>query len=108
MADLLEFMLGPPRRQATVVPADYPDDYTWAVTRKTQAGIYVNENTALTYAAVWCATRVLCEPAAALPLITYERVDDNDREEADDYPIYDLLKSSPNEDMEAQPFWEGR
>lgn len=74
---------------------------------RTSAGVAVNEETALTYAACWCATRVLMEAESTLPLLTYRR-DGEDRELATDEPLFDLLHRSPNPDMASMPFREGR
>jgi len=62
--------------------------------RITEAGVRVDESTALTCATVWAAVRVISEGAASLPLITYRR-DGGTRERATDHPLYNLLHDEP-------------
>lgn len=76
--------------------------------RKTVAGPVIDEEKALTYAAVMCATRIIAEGSAALPLPLYRRIEDGGREQAYDHPSYQLLKLSPNPRMGATAFREGR
>lgn len=76
--------------------------------RKTKAGPGVDPETALTYGAVWCATRILAETCSSLPLFTYRRLAGDDREHASDLPIYDLLHSRPNPLMGSMAWREGR
>jgi HK97 family phage portal protein len=110
---VLDLLLGPASRYATIGPvvdAERPSNWLrdFVGGGTTKAGVPVNQQTALTFAAVFCATRVLCEPAGFLPLETYERVTDDDRRKATDYLLYDILKNAPNDSMAAEPFWEGR
>ncbi len=81
----------------------------WGSSRvRTQAGTVVDEDLALTYSACWCATRLLAETVASLPLVVYRRKKNDDREQAPDHPLYDLLKTAPNGDMGSMAFREGR
>lgn len=76
---------------------------------KSLAGVTVDEEIALTYAALWCAARVICEAESSLAFPVYERDPDNvDRREAYEHPVYDLLSRSPNALMAAMPFRYGR
>lgn len=62
------------------------------------AGIQVNEHTALTYSAVWAAVRRISESLAGLPLRVYRKIDAN--RIVDTYhPSARLLLSRPNPEM---------
>lgn len=74
---------------------------------KTHAGVSVTEDTAYNYSACFCATRVICETIASLPIFTFERLGNDDRDYAN-LLAGDLLKTSPNFDMTSLPFREGR
>lgn len=73
----------------------------------TQAGPTIDEDLALTYAAVWACTRLLAETIAMLPANVFER-QGIDRAVADDLPAYDVIHNQPNSEMGAMPFREGR
>jgi HK97 family phage portal protein len=104
---MLSLLFGPPARRASGSWSDDGWRRGWS-SRRTNAGVQVDEELALTYDAVWAATRVLCEPLGMLPLITYEREDDDGRRHATELPQYDLVKTSPNPEMGAAVFREGR
>lgn len=100
---MLNLLLGTPRKRAAQ-RTDATD--AWAFNRtQTRANVVVDEDIALTYSAVWSATRLLTETSAALPLKLYRRTPDG-REPAVEDPLYDLLHSKPNPMMEAMPFRE--
>lgn len=107
---MLNLLFGSSRR--TAEPAS--DERLWSSTewlggrRRTQAGPTVDEELALTYAAVWCATRILAETCSILPLFLYERTADDGRKLATSNPLFDLLHSSPNPTMGSMAFREGR
>lgn len=73
---------------------------------KTKAGVNVSEATALNYSAVACATRIISETCAQLPLKTYERLDNGGKREAPDEPLFDTFQYAPNPHMGAMPFRE--
>ena len=64
--------------------------------RETSSGVHINETVALGIPAVYACIRVLTEAIASLPLITYERFDNGDRERARGFSLYKLLHDSPN------------
>ena len=64
--------------------------------RETSSGIHINESVALGIPAVYACIRVLTEAIASLPLITYERFDNNDKKRAKDFSLYRLLHDEPN------------
>lgn len=69
------------------------------------SGVVVSERTALGYAPVFAALRVLAESVAQLPCLVYRRQGE-DRERAREHALYDLLHSQPNLRMSAYEFWE--
>jgi len=64
--------------------------------RETSSGIHINETVALGIPAVYTCIRVLTEAIASLPLITYERFDNGDKERAREFSLFRLLHDSPN------------
>jgi HK97 family phage portal protein len=109
---LLEYFLGPRRAAANDIPwTDDLDSFggrSWGGRRRTQAGPVVDEDLALTYSALWCGTRVIAETGAMLPLLTYQRTDDDDHKEFPGHQLYPLLKTAPNPEMGSMAFREGR
>ncbi|PZN07276.1 MAG: phage portal protein [Bacillota bacterium] len=61
-----------------------------------RAGVVVTPATAVQFAAVYNAVRILSESVASLPLHVYRRRADGGRERADDYPLYRVLHDQPN------------
>jgi HK97 family phage portal protein len=64
----------------------------------------IDENTALTYTAVWACVKVLSETLATLPLITYKK--DKDGKERVESKLADMLHYAPNPNMTAYSFKE--
>ncbi len=64
--------------------------------RETSSGIHINETVALGIPAVYACIRVLTEAIASLPLITYERFTNGDKERARGFSLYGLLHDTPN------------
>lgn len=100
---MLDLLL-PPRRMAASADRWWPTGGRI----RTTAGATVDEDLALTYAAVWCATRVISETVASLPLFMYERRPRDNRELATDNPLFDLVHSMPNPTTTSMVFREGR
>ena len=71
----------------------------------TQAGIVVNERTALQMAPVLACVRLISETIAALPLHVYERSADGGKTQAVEHPLFSLLHNSPNPEMTAFEFF---
>lgn len=63
------------------------------------AGVVVNENTALMSTAVFSCIRVLSETVASLPLPVYRRAQSGGKERAEDHPLYTILHDQPNPEM---------
>lgn len=82
------------------------------VGRQTSAGVRVTDDIALTYSAIWCASRVISETVARLPLITYERFIQADgtfnRQRAPTFHLYDLLKVAPNNETTIMAWLESQ
>jgi len=63
------------------------------------AGVPVNQETAVKLGAVWRAIRILSETMASLPLFVFERQEPRGRRRAVEHPVTRLLHSEPNENM---------
>lgn len=74
--------------------------------RPTSSGVNVTETVALGIPAVYACIRVLAESIASLPLITYERLKNGDKERARDFSLYSLLHDRPNPLMTSFEFRE--
>lgn len=70
---------------------------------KTTSGAIVNENTALNYSAVWCATRILSETIAQLPLVMM-KVEGKNKSRAVGHRLYRILHDQPNPEMDTVTF----
>lgn len=103
---MLDLLFGPPRKAMS--GSGNGAGFNWPLRlQKTVAGVPIDEDKALTFSAVWCATRILAETAATIPLVLYRKTEDDGREHFNS-PLYDMLKTSPNCDMGAMAFREGR
>lgn len=69
------------------------------------SGVDVTEDVALTYSAVWAATRVISETVASLPCILYRRTASG-KERATDDPRFSLVHDEPNDYMTSYTFFE--
>lgn len=103
-------LLFPSRRMSTgpVMDADWLSVFEGILGRKTKSGIYVNEDVALNFSACWCATRVISETIAMLPLFLYEKQAGDSREFATSHNLYELVRSAPNPEMGSMAWREGR
>ena len=66
------------------------------VDRPTSSGINISETVVLGIPAVYACIRVLAESIASLPLITYERLPNGDKQRAAGFSLYSLLHDQPN------------
>lgn len=66
----------------------------------------VTRDTALTFAAVWCANRIISETLATLPCIEYRKTGDDSRERATDDPRYFLVHDQPHQEIDPVTFFE--
>lgn len=74
--------------------------------QKTHAGVDVNPDTALNYAAVFACVRILSETIASLPLPVYERLTGGGKERARGHYLYRILHDAPNPLMTSMEFRE--
>jgi len=72
----------------------------------TASGERINEQTALTCAAVKACVTILAETVAALPLQVFERLPNGDKRLAVERPEYRILHDEPNSDTSAYSFRE--
>jgi HK97 family phage portal protein len=68
---------------------------------QSQSGEYVDEYTALTYSAVWCAVNLISGAIASLPLHLIQRKGKT-KVHAKNHPLYRLMYAKPNPYMEAK------
>ncbi|KPF84471.1 hypothetical protein IP70_15700 [alpha proteobacterium AAP38] len=73
---------------------------------RTAAGLTVSNDSALTHSAVLSCINVIAEGVAMLPLMLYRETGSDEREEAKDHPLYELLLTSPCQHMTAFQFWK--
>jgi len=70
-----------------------------------KTGIFVSEDNALQYSAVYACVRVIAETIASLPLFLYRRLE-RGKERATDHPHYKLLHLKPNPEITSFQFRE--
>lgn len=106
---MIDYIL--PRRLSASAPARSVLSQFWyeAITAfsPTASRETVTQDTALTYSAVWAATRLLCGTIASLPLPVYRRTIEGGsegREKATAHPLNRVLGFSPNSEMTAYNF----
>lgn len=75
-------------------------------TNKTASGINITDNKALQSSAVYACIRVIAEAVASLPLIIYQKEEDNSRTSATKHYLYPVLHDVPNEFQTSYEFRE--
>lgn len=93
------------RKEQRPRPEPWDDFWYQRQPYESLTGIDVNEDNALTYAAVWACVKVISEDLASLPLHIYRR-DGSSKERASDHPLYYLLHDAPNPEMTKMQFVE--
>lgn len=73
---------------------------------RTDAGVTVTENTAMTYASVWQAVTLIAGDVGSLPLLFYKRLPNGGKERYTAHPLYSLLHDAPNSEMSSMVFRE--
>ena len=73
---------------------------------QTDSGVLVDEDKALTLAAVWACHRVLAETLASLPLPVYRRLTPRGKERFPQHDLYEVLHDQPNREMTSFAFRE--
>lgn len=75
----------------------------WAGGRPSKTGVVVNEQTAMRFTTVYACIQVLSQTLASMPIILYRdrRVGDKSsgKDRAVDHPLYDILKTAPNNEI---------
>ena len=94
MASLIEMFL--PQRQLARVTSPSDGRGLGYFMRQTASKVVVTEDTALTYSAVWAATRLLSGTAGWLPLNLYRRLPAGGQEVARENPKHALMHDRPN------------
>jgi len=96
-----------PERAATIQQTGHPAAGVigWQNPKENLSGVDVTESSALNYAAVWCAVRVLSETLATLPCLLYRRTGTG-KERARDDDRFFLVHDSPNDEQSAFTFFE--
>ena len=80
--------------------------YGLAGGHKTATGKDIDEKTALTSTIVFACIQCLAQTVSSLPLVLYEKIDENSRERAVDHPLYKVLHDNPNPEMISMVFRE--
>lgn len=86
----------------------YRESEVLGYTNKTQAGISLGHDNALTFSPVWRAVSMISGDVARLPLHLYERTTDDRVERAKKHPHYKLFRRKPNDRDTAYRFWRQR
>lgn len=99
-----------PSRAATIQTLGHPAAgvIDWMGGSGNVTGVNVNADSALTFAAVWCAVRVISETIATLPCILYRKTSNDGRERMRDDPRYWLIHDEPHPEMSAVSFFESQ
>ncbi len=72
----------------------------------TTSGKHVSEDNALTFSAVFAATRIISEAVAGLPLALKEQVDYRTTRDATDHPLWRLVHDIPNPEQDKMTFFD--
>lgn len=70
------------------------------------SGVHVTHDRALQIASVLACVKVIAETEASLPLFTYRRLDNGDKERLTEHPLDELLHERPNSEHTAVEFRE--
>lgn len=77
---------------------------TWAAGGRTQAGVAVGSEGALSLATYYACVRNISEDLGKLPFIVYERLQPRGKQRMQAHPLFPLLHDAPNRDMTAMDF----
>lgn len=73
---------------------------------KSSSGKRVTVDNAMQLSAVWACVKIISTSVAGLPMGIYKREANGGRSDARDFGLYDVIHTSPNEDMTAFQFWQ--
>lgn len=100
-----------PESAATKWNIGHPRDpavVAWLGGSNTTGGVPVDQDSALTYSAVWAATSLLSSTAACLPLNLMQKLPGNRKELAETHPVHKLLHYQPKRGLRALSFRQVR
>ncbi len=95
------------KRSTTSNPAQWFVDWIRGGS-ESSSGVNVSEDSALKHSPFWAAIRVISGAVSSLPLLTYQRQSDGNKDRATSHPVYKLLHDKPNQYMTAGKFYESR
>ena len=101
----------PTEQAATKWNTGHPRDPVvaqWMGGSNTTGGVPVDQDSALTYSAVWAATSLLSSTAACLPLNLMRKMPGNRKEPAEDHNVHKLLHYEPKKYHRALTFRQVR
>jgi HK97 family phage portal protein len=111
----MRFYFGIDRDKRTEQREDYPQQsistfIKWLTTglwgKKTSAGENVDEETALTFSAVYACVRILSETLASLPFHVYRQEDNGNKYIDASHPLYRLIHDAPSKNFTSFTFRE--
>ncbi len=70
------------------------------------SSVAINSSTALTFAAVWSAVKLLSESVSTLPISVYKKDINGDKVEDTSNPLYNIIKYKPNNYQSSITFFE--
>lgn len=70
------------------------------------SGKSVTTDSAMRLSTVWACVRLISNSVAGLPYSLYRRQSDGGRVSARDFSLYDVIHTSPNDEMTAFQFWQ--
>lgn len=98
---LRSYWLGP------FTPSNWPgpEAAVWGQ-NKVSSGVYVSEETALNYSAVFSAVSIISADISSLPLMLFKRLANGGKDRYEDHRLYPLLHDMPNPEMTSMVFRE--
>lgn len=72
------------------------------------SGVKVSEESAMRYVTVYSCVRVLAEALATLPIFVYKERPGGGADKAKDHPVFELLHSQPNDEMNTATWREAQ
>jgi HK97 family phage portal protein len=104
---MIKYLLPKREQAATVQQLGHPSAgvIDWEDPNANTSGEPVTNDIALTYSAVWCATRVISETVASLPCILYRRITGGKERFTEDERFF-LVHDQPNDEQGAYTFFE--
>lgn len=84
-----------------------PDDDWWygPVAAASVTGQRINEQTAMSFDAVWACVTLISETVGSLPLHLYRELGDAGKQKASEHPLYRIIHDRPNSEQTAMEFW---